>query len=410
MPPLAAARNRSGSLIRIVSYLLKELIPQFLSSLIIICAIIVVSQLVRLSEVLVTFGLSLENVFLPFLYIILPFLSMAIPMAYLFAVVLSFGRLSADGEYAALLAAGYSLKRAARPVMVVALVLYLSAAFCGMYLEAWGRRELVQFFYRKTQTELDNLVRYKMQAGVFLSDFLGYVIYAEKISPDRSHFENVLLAPGGDRKAEPFTLLAPSGAITGTVENGNLRLSLDNGVAYARKDGTDKVSLLKFTRAEIDLLRIFHEQILGKDDAEDDYRSYSPQDLRRYIDKLRADKTSEAGLVRRAEFLYHQRIAWPFAVVGFALFGMVLGISDPRRGKNMAYIGAILSTLGGYVVFMAFKWLAENGHLGIVLGVWLPNIVICAFGMFLVVQKHRLPPSEATLELANLPLIGRRRD
>ena len=106
-----------------------------------ICSIIVVSQLVRLSEVLVAFGLSLENVFLPFLYIIVPFISLTIPIAFLFAVVLTFARLSADGEYPAMLAAGFPLRSSARPVLAVALVLYVVAAICAINLEAWGRRE-----------------------------------------------------------------------------------------------------------------------------------------------------------------------------------------------------------------------------------------------------------------------------
>jgi lipopolysaccharide export system permease protein len=373
----------------------------------VICSVIVVSQLVRLSEVLVTFGLSLENVFLPFLFIILPFLSLAIPMANLFAVVLTYGRLSADGEYAALLAAGYSLARSAVPVMLIAVLLYGAGAASAMYLEAWGRRELIQFLYRKTQTELDNMVKYKMQSGVFLDDFLGYVLYAEKISDDRTQFENVLLAPGGRDGNEEFSLLAPSGQITGSVETGDLKLSLNQGTAYARRQGTEKVSLLRFERAEIDLLRIFHDQIIGSDAAEDDYRSYTPTELAKYVSDLEAAPQKDPSLYRRAAYLFHSRIASPFAAITFALFGMVLGVSDPRRGKSTAYIGAIATIMGGYVLMMGCKWLAENGHASVIVSAWLPNVLLGGFGLFLVFQKNRLPPSEGTLDARNLPLLGR---
>jgi len=397
--------------LHIVRYLLKELLPQFFSALIMICSIIIVSQLVRLSEVLVTFGLSLENVFLPFLYIILPFLSLTIPMAYLFAVVLTFGRLSADGEYAALLAAGYPLKRAARTVMTLAVVLYVVAAVCAMNLEAWGRRELVQFFYRKTQTELDNMVKYKMQQGVFLDGFLGYVLYAEKISPDRSQFQNVMLAPGSNAKKANFTMLAPSGNLTGSVETGDLKLSLDHGVAFATAPGPDaKISILKFNKTDIDILRIFREQIIGADAAEDDYRSFHPMELRHYLNVLvatpRRSEEQEASF-KRADFLWHTRIASPFAVITFALFGMVLGVGDPRRGKSMAYIGAIVTIMAGYLLMMGFKNAAENGAMKAVLAAWLPNLVLLVFGSFLVYQKNRLPPSENTLDFVNLPFFNR---
>lgn len=373
----------------------------------VICSIIVVSQLVRLSEVLVAFGLSLENVFLPFLYIIVPFISLTIPIAFLFAVVLTFARLSADGEYPAMLAAGFPLKRSARPVFAVALVLYIVAALCAVNLEAWGRREMVQFLYKKTKTELDNMVKYKMQSGVFLDDFLGYVLYAEKISSDRTAFENVMLAPGNGKRTE-FTVLAPSGNITGSVETGNLKMTFESGVVYSRRPETEKISILKFNRAEIDLLKIFHEQILGAESAEDDYRSYRPAQLREYISTLRKDDSVKTkALLRRVEYLYHQRISSPFAVMSFAFFGMVLGVSDPRRGKSAAYVGAIVTIILGYILVMGFKTFAESGQLPILVAAWLPNIILLCAGGFLFYQKDRLPPSEGTLSRANLPFIGR---
>jgi lipopolysaccharide export system permease protein len=388
-------------------------VPQALSMLIVFCSIVVVSQLVRLSEVLVTFGLSLENVFLPFLYIILPLVHMIIPIAYLLAVVITFSRLSADGEWAALLAAGFPLRRAAVPTLLVAVVFYGLAAASALNLEAWGRRELVQFFYRKSQTELDNLVKYKMQSGVFLDDFLGYVLYAEKISSDRTSFENVLLAPGGDAHGKGnFTLLAPSGNIAGSVEGGDLRLSLDNGIAYAAAAGVEKpgqVSVLKFNRAEIDLLRIFREQIIGADSAEDDFRSFTNSELMRYIDgfKAKAERTGdEESIFRRARYLWHQRIAAPFAVVTFAFFGMVLGVTDPRRGKSYGYAGAILTIILGYVMLMGCKALAESYGLNAPLAAWLPNVALGLLGGFLLFQKNRLPPSEGTLDRDNLPFLG----
>jgi lipopolysaccharide export system permease protein len=129
-------------------YIVKEVVPQFFSALVILSTILVVSQLVRLSEALVAFGVSLENILLPFLYIIVPFLSFNIPISYLAAVMLAFSRFSNDGEYAAMLASGFSLKRAAKPVFIIAIILYVIACFCAVYGEAWGRKELVSFYFR----------------------------------------------------------------------------------------------------------------------------------------------------------------------------------------------------------------------------------------------------------------------
>lgn len=389
-------------------YFFKEIIPQFFTALCVLSAVIVVSQLIRLADVLVTFGITLENVLLPFLFIMLPFLAFIIPIAFLFAVLLSFGRLSVDGEYTAMLASGYSLRKAARPVLIISTVLYFSTVFCAMYFEPWGRREMVSFYHRKTQTELDNMIRVQMKSGVFLDNFLGYVLYAEKISPDRTRFDNVLLAPGVAQDKQNFSLLAPSASITGSVESGDLKMAFDYGVLYSTTPDQDQVSVVKFKRAELDLLRIFKEQIFGPDSSKDDYRNLSPGELWSYIGEIKKDDTPDGrDTYYKARFLFHQRLGMPFAVMTFALFGMVLGIGDERRGKSTGYIGAILTVIVGYIIMMGFKYLAEKGQVSAPLAAWIPNILLAAFGMFLVYQKNRLPPSEGTLDPKNIPYVNR---
>ncbi len=388
-------------------YFFKEIIPQFFTALCVLSAVIVVSQLIRLADVLVTFGITLENVLLPFLFIMLPFLAFIIPIAFLFAVLLSFGRLSADGEYTAMLAAGYSLRKAARPVLIIGTGLYFLTVFCAMYFEPWGRREMVSFYHRKTQTELDNMIRVQMKSGVFLDNFLGYVLYAEKISPDRTRFDNVLLAPGVAQERQNFSLLAPSASITGSVESGDLKMAFDYGVLYSTAPDQNQVSVVKFKRAELDLLRIFKEQIFGPDSAKDDYRNLSPGKLWHYIGEIKKDDTTDGrDAYYKSRFLFHQRLGMPFAVMTFALFGMVLGIGDERRGRSTGYIGAILTVIIGYVVMMGFKYLAEKGQISAPLAAWIPNILLLAFGAFLVYQKNRLPPSESALDPKNIPYVN----
>ena len=358
-----------------------------------------------MTDVLVTFGITLENVLLPLLYVILPFMSFNIPIAYMFAVTLGIGRLSADGEYAGMLAAGYALRRTAVPVMLIAVVLYGVGLTCSMHLEGWGRRELVRFLYKKTQTEVDNMLKFKLQSGVFLDDFLGLVLYTERISSNRQNLENVMIAPG-NRSKSGFLLLAPEGKISGSVETGDLRLSLDRGAMYSPTSDTDGATVVKFKHAEFDLLRMFREQIVGGELIEDDYRAYDTAELMAFVKKLRDAPDRNDSIYFRARYLLHQRITTPFAVITFALFGLVLGVNDPRRSKNAAYIGMIGAIIAGYVVVMGFKWLAERGSISAPVGAWIPNILLALVGIFLLYQKNRLPPSERTLDPQNIPILS----
>lgn len=382
-------------------YIVKEVVPQFFSVLIILSTILVVSQLIRLSQALVAFGVSAENILLPFLYIIVPFLSFNIPISYFASVMLAFSRFSSDGEYAAMLAGGFPLKRAAIPVLLIGLILYVVSCFCAVYGEAWGRKELVNFYFRKTQTEVDNLIKYRLQEGVFSEEFFGYMIYAEKISVDRTRFGNMMLAPAAGAK-ERFTILAPTGGISGSVMEGKLNLVLEKGILHSGNPAINEQTILKFEQMEIDLLRVFRERILGGDEANDDYRSFPPLQLYEYIKSIENNQSVDRLIYYKARYLLHKRIATPFIIMVFACFGMVLGVADPRAGKNMAYVGAICGIIGGYVLVMGFSWFAEKGSIPAPAAAWLPNIIMLSLAGFLMYQKNRLPPSESPLDPQHL--------
>lgn len=400
-----------GGLFLIYRYILKEVVPQFFVTFIIFCSIIIISQLVRLSQVLIAFGVTFENVLLPFLYILMPFLTLIIPISFFFAVVIAFTRLSADGELAGLLAAGFSLRKAVVPVLLVASVLFGVGVACATYFEAWGRREFVHFRYRKTQTELDNMVRFKMQEGVFLPDFIGYVLYVEKISKDRTKLEKVILAPGPRQKDSNFLIVSPKAEITGSVEEGSLKMVFLDGRSYSqgKTSETSKVSdlskVMDFDRAEIDLLRVFQDKILGSEYHHDDYRSYRYGKLLSYIDELKTEQDDEDKREQyyKARFLLHSRFSNPFTTVAFAFFGLVLGIQDPRKGKGSAYMWSIITVIASYVFLMWFKWLGENGYVPAIPAAWLPQVVLFLMGVFLIYQKNRLPLNERPLSLSNLP-------
>ncbi|MBC7533003.1 MAG: LptF/LptG family permease [Oligoflexus sp.] len=384
------------------------MIPQFVTVFCILSAVIVISQLVRLSEILVTFGLSVENLFLPFLFILMPFVSIIVPIALLFAVLLGFSRLSADGEYSAMMAAGYSLKRAMIPVLFVATAAYAIAVMSSVYFESWGRRETLKFYHRKAQTELDNMIKYRMKEGVFQDDFLGYVLYAEKISSDRSHLENVMLAPGRDSQKEHFTLLAPAASIDGSVEAGDLRMTFTYGIIYTAQPSSSEVSIMKFKKLDLDLLRIFRDQVFGPDSEEDDYRNFGPLDLWNYIQKMQAStEPRDHDTYLKARFLFHQRFGMPFACFAFALLAMVFGIQDERKGKSHAYLLSSLVIVLGYILIMTFKYWAEKDLISAPLGAWAPQFIMLGFAIFLVYQRNRLPPSESVFDLRHIPILNR---
>ncbi|MBP9707070.1 MAG: LptF/LptG family permease [Oligoflexales bacterium] len=390
---------------------IKEILLQFFSFLLMMNMVLVVSQVARLAEIIVTFGLSLENVFLPLLFMIMPMLSYTMPIALFFAVIATMTRMCLDGEFPALLAAGFSLGRLVVRLFPLAIGLYFVGVLSATYFEAWGRRELVQFIFQKSQTELDNVIKNKLQPGVFYDDFLGYVIYAETISKDRRDLGHVILAPRGSEGGGSFSLFAPSGYIEGSVEERNLKLILEDAYAVSTRPGSEASSTLEFNRSEIDLLKVFPQRFYSEEEARDDFRSYKPMQLHEFLVKARNKKIKiDPKDYLRALYLYHQRIAGPFLIIVFCFLGLVLGITDVRKGKSSAYYLAIVALIGVYVISMSSKWLVEEGKVPVLAGVWMPNLLLSVFVFILVMQKNRLPITEPVWRLRGLkvPMFFRR--
>ncbi len=103
----------------------------------------------------------------------------ALPMGFLTATLLVFGRFSADQELTATRASGVSLLSLITPVLL------LSLLCCG--ISAWINLQLgpqCRFAYKKliyeARSELANQADDALPAGQYVRDFPGYIFYVEK--------------------------------------------------------------------------------------------------------------------------------------------------------------------------------------------------------------------------------------
>ena len=302
------------------------------------------------------------------------------------------------------MAAGVSPGRAFLPLGILTVILYGLTTQCAVHLEAWGRREFVQFIYRKTQTEIDNMIRFKIQPGVFLKDFLDYVFYTETVSQDRNRYTNVMLAPQNRRQGSgDFMVMSPEAEISGSVAGGDLRMILLNGISYSYNHKEDKTTTLTFARAEIDILRVFQEKILGDDHAKDDYRSFNAEELGAYVRQQENSPERNKDFCKAA-YLHYSRYGNGFVLFALAFFGMVLGIQEQRHSKNRGYIGSVLTIMVCFLLMVGFRWVAERSMLPALAAVWIPQILLFLIGAFCLLQKSRLPLSEPIFAFRNFPL------
>ena len=125
--------------------------------------------------------LEITGYLIPFIWVF------ALPMGFLTATLLVFGRFSADQELTAARASGISLLSLISPVLL------LSIFFCGV--SAWinmdlGPRSRVagKDLIFKLRAELVNVA---LPEGRYISDFPGYIFYTKK--NDRGKLEDVTI-------------------------------------------------------------------------------------------------------------------------------------------------------------------------------------------------------------------------
>src|SRR4029077_671564 len=116
-------------------YLFREIVVPFAFGLSVFTFILLIARLIKLIELVVTRGVPVLNILKLLSYIMPAFLEVTVPMAMLLAILVAFGRLSADSEMVALRSSGLSLYQLVPPVAIF--VALATAATAG--LSIWAR-------------------------------------------------------------------------------------------------------------------------------------------------------------------------------------------------------------------------------------------------------------------------------
>ena len=140
---------------------------------------------------------------------LLPFFSMVtIPMAFLLALLLAFGRLSADSEITAMKASGMGLYSLLPPVLTCALIAYIATTFVTVYALPWGNSSFKKLLLDVIETR----ATLNLKERIFNDDFPGLVLYVDRYSSTENTMSGILIQDERDPK-EPSTIFAERGMI-----------------------------------------------------------------------------------------------------------------------------------------------------------------------------------------------------
>ncbi|MGE5271698.1 MAG: LPS export ABC transporter permease LptF [Thiohalocapsa sp.] len=325
---------------RLDRYILWQCFTMMLFVTAALSAAVWLAQSLRLVDLIVNRGLSIE-LFLYLALLILPrFLDIVLPIGGFIAVLFVFNRLAAESELVVMRAAGLGPLALARPVLLLAgggfLVLFSLSAY---FLPASNRE------FKDLQFEVRNrFVSGLLQEGTFttISDKLTIYIAGRN---ERGEVVGLLVNDERD-PAHPVTILAERGAFADSGKAS--RIVMVNGSRQRFDRSSGKLSLLTFDRYTLDLDTMRDAPVVRFRDAQE-----------RFFGELLWPPTN-LDPAMRASFRVeaHQRLVIPLSIFSFVMIPLACLLTGQfsRRGQ----LRRVLLAVGLALLFQALDLAAMN--------------------------------------------------
>lgn len=353
--------------------LMLEILRPFLAWTGLICVLLLVMVFLKGTELLLGSGVTGFDLGLLALFLAPQFLAQALPVAFLLGILLGLGRLSDDGELAALQALGVSPVELVRAPLWLGVGLTAVLVFLMSSAQPWGQRMV-------RQTAQDILRRNLMtglKPEVFLEQVHGLTLYTGVVGPG-GRLEQVLLHDERDPE-RPLLVLAARGAVSATGWDSLIEFELEDGVVHRASRASDEYGVVGFGRATIhagvDTAYLQRSQISNVRDQQ------TPGEL---LDAARA-ATERGEDPRPFEVTLHWRLGQMLMPLSFAALGTPLAIWRRRRGgRAWGFLLTLAGYLGFYLVARTAVQLAEKGVLVPMLAGQLPNVLFVGVGGLLL--------------------------
>lgn len=345
----------------IFSYLLAEMIPTLIIGLITFISVLLMFQMLRLTDYLLQHDVGLRTLLHLLSYMSISFLPALLPMSLIFAVILAYNRLSADSEVIAFKSLGLSMWPLLAPALALGVFVATFSAYTTFRVGPWGNRQ-----YELLITEISNSkIISAIQEGTF-SGFFDLVVYTNKINRLTDELENVFIYDERDKK-NPTTIISEKGQIMSEK-------SFDSYKAFVRLINGDIHKMTKDGHTKINF-KTYDLQITeptAKSTRDKSMESLTYEDLTQL---LRTEQDSQK--LRNYQFEWHKRFSLSFACVLFALLGVGLGCkTNVRAGKSGGGLLSVAVIVIYWLLFVVGNNLSKSPDFPLVLGAWLPSIIL----------------------------------
>ena len=363
-----------GKMHRLINrYVLREIAVPFCMILLVLTFVLLMGKILQVMDLMINKGIGLTDIARLMLFLIPSFLMFTIPISLLIAILIGLGRLSGDNEWTVLKISGISLYQLSFPVACAALAAFLMTLATTIFLVPYGNLA--------SKALLFNMARQKASIGirekVFIDDFQGILLYAERIPAHGDFLEGVLISDSRISR-EPSTIIARRAYLISNPDTMVVTLRLEDGSTHTVDTSLNYYRKMdfRFYDVRLDLASSF------AGDKNPGIKSSTEMSLSELRAMLRKGGVKEEAL-RELAIELNKKLTIPFSCLVFALIGMPLGIRAHRSVRSRGFTIGLFLVLIYYLFRLSGEALVETGRLSPIIGTWAPNWIFAVAGILL---------------------------
>ncbi|HVO50169.1 MAG TPA: LptF/LptG family permease [Thermoanaerobaculia bacterium] len=362
---------------RMDRYVFGEVLAPTLVGFLAYTGFMAVRGLVQFSELLVQSEQPLAEAGLVLALSLPHIVVLTLPIAFLLGLLIGIGRLSADSELTALRASGIDLASLYRPIAVVASAIAGITLFLMLAVVPRTNHLLYTMKLRLSSFAFAQ----RIQPGMFSPEFGGLRVYVEKASADRRELTGLIISDRSNPDEGDRLTLARRGWLELEEDQGRLWLRVEDAETHHQEQGGKHYDVTSFSKQRM-VLQDNGPAGLTKE------KQIREQTLRELL--VRAATQARRPEERRLAMTeVHKKFALPAACLVFGLIGLPLGIVNRRGGRAAGFAVSIAIVLIYYALLATGEARAIEGRMSPGLAMWLPNILLLAFGLFALARIRR---------------------
>ena len=356
-------------------YVGKEILITSLFAVSVLSLVLVLGNVFKqLLDLLVNHDVPLEYI-VSFIAYILPFsLTFTIPWGFLTAVLLVFGKMSAENELIALRSNGVSISRICVPLAFLAVVFSLICLWINVDVAPRAQQNMKNALFNIATSNPIAM----FSSDQVIDEFPGKKIYVER--KEGTDLFNILVYELGDQGEPTSVIHAQKGELTTDLENKQVLMRLKDA-RFEQRDETMPDDLSRIRQGITMREGTFPISLQELYDKNKKRRGLSQAPLRELLSKDKANESIPQMTAARTEV--NKRFSFSLASIAFALVGVPLAITAHRKETSVGFLFSLLVAFVYFFFIIIANTVRENPHAHPELLIWAPNVIFISLGSWL---------------------------